>query len=134
MIQIYYTLNPHINNLSMNKLKSDFRYCLQKYYRKFLGQRYYKHKDKQYKIAIFPEVGKREIKEPHLHMLVELPLNEMKGFHKFITENMKKIYTSLTDNLQVEYGTPVKLWEYNLKEDFEIITKTDLFEKHPYKQ
>ncbi len=132
MIRVYYTLNPHINNLSMNRLKNDFRYCLQKYYKKTLGRRYYKHKDKQYSIGIFPEIGEREIKEPHLHLVIDLPLEEMKGFHQFIIDNMKKIYPSLTDNVQIEYGSSDKLWRYCLKEDFGILTKTDLFERHNF--
>ena len=40
------TFNPHIENLSQRNLMINFRKSLQKYYRKTLGSRYYKHKDK----------------------------------------------------------------------------------------
>lgn len=64
-MNVFITLNPHIENLSRNKLIKDFRFILQKYYRKVLGPRYYKHKDKQYKIGIFQEDGFSDFIQPH---------------------------------------------------------------------
>lgn len=128
-MQIFYTINPHINNLSMNRLQNDFRYILQKYYRKTLGPRYYKKKEQQFKIAIFPEVGDREVKEPHLHMIIEMPMKAVNQFRNFIREGVKKIYPSLTDKLEDVNGEAIELWKYCLKEDLGILTKGDLFEK-----
>lgn len=39
-MKLFMTFNPHIENYSMKKLLNDFRYALQKYYRKELGRRY----------------------------------------------------------------------------------------------
>lgn len=130
-MKIFYTINPHINNLSMNRLLSDFRYTLQKYYRKQLGQRYYKKKSRQFKIGIFPEVGNREMKQPHLHMLIDIPMNAVNYFRYFVSTNLKATYPSLTDNLQEVKDKPVQLWSYCLKEDSNILTNEDLYALQP---
>ena len=44
-MKIFMTFNPHIENLSQRNLMINFRKSLQKYYRKTLGSRYFKHKD-----------------------------------------------------------------------------------------
>lgn len=128
-MKIFYTINPHIENLSMNTLIKDFRYFLQKYYRKTIGPRYFKHKDRQFQIGIFPEKTKKEIKEPHLHMILEIKLNEIKEFQAFIKSQFKQKYPSTTDDLQFITHTEPKVWAYCLKEDLNIITNTDLYIK-----
>lgn len=128
-MQIFYTINPHINNLSMQRLTDDFFYILKKYYRKTLGQRYYKHTNKQFLIGIFQEVGQREIKEPHLHMIIEIPMKSVNSFRHFLLNNLKQIYPYLTDKLIAVEGNPTKLWNYCLKENLEIITNKDYIKR-----
>lgn len=85
-MKIFMTFNPHIENLSQRNLMINFRKSLQKYYRKTLGSRYYKHKDKQYQIGVFQEVGSRDFKQPHLHIIIDLPLNKVKELHHFFKQ------------------------------------------------
>ena len=107
-MKIFMTFNPHIQNLSQKNLLDDFKDVLKRYYRKHLGQRYFKHKEEQYYIAIFEEIGKKfyktynaetcliiyhEIKnaefkkEPHLHIIADVPLAVLKDFFYFLKYN-----------------------------------------------
>lgn len=131
-MNVFITLNPHIENLSRNKLIKDFRFILLKYYRKTLGPRYYKHKDEQYKIGIFQEEGFRDFIQPHLHIIIDISLKYINEFYVFIKENLSRLYPSLTTDLQVIKNTQKdleKVYSYCLKEDNPIITKNDLYER-----
>lgn len=131
-MKVFITLNPHIENLSRNKLMSDCRFILQKYYRKILGPRYYKHKNKQYTIGIFQEDGLRDFIQPHLHIIIDIPLKYMNSFYVFIKDNLSKLYPSLSSDLQVINNTKndlIKVYSYCLKEDNPIITNNDLYRK-----
>ena len=77
-MKLFMTFNPHIENLSQSTLLNNFKMILKKYYRKELGSRYYKHKDKQYQIGIFQEIGSKNFKQPHLHIIVDVPITVMK--------------------------------------------------------
>lgn len=131
-MKIFQTFNPHCENLSQTNLLKHFRKILQKYYRKELGSRYYKHKDKQFQIGIFQEIGSKDFKQPHLHTIVELPLAKVKYFHNFIKNGLTTIYPSLTDDCQV-IGTgkydEQNVYAYCQKEGLPIITNTDLYER-----
>lgn len=90
-MNVFITLNPHIENLSRKKLIKDFRFILQKYYRKILGPRYYKHKDKQYKIGIFQEDGFSEFIQPHLHIIIDISSKYINSFYVFIKESLSRL-------------------------------------------
>lgn len=145
------TFNPHIENYSMKKLLNDFRYALQKYYRKELGRRYYKHINNQYTIAIFEENGKKFFekmdeathlikyiekdieykREPHLHIIADIPTHTEKDFFNSLKDTLKIIYPSLTTDYQL-IGNDVdekNVWNYCSKEDGKILSKNDLCEK-----
>ena len=146
----FLTLNPHIVNLSKTRLRNDFKFYLQKYYRSELGQRYDKHKDKQYPIAIFEETGKQffsyidkhhitqyitvpdiDKNEPHLHIIADVPVSKMKKFVRFIRQIMRKTYSSLTSDFQIirSKQDEANVYTYCLKEGGEIITNSDLYER-----
>lgn len=131
-MNVFITLNPHIENLSRNKLIKDFRFILLKYYRKVLGPRYYKHKDKQYKIGIFQEDGFSEFIQPHLHIIIDISSKYINSFYGFIKESLSRLYPSLTSDLQVIKNTKndlEKVYSYCLKEDKPILTQNDLYER-----
>lgn len=145
------TFNPHIENYSMNKLLNDFRYALQKYYRKELGRRYFKYVDNQYDIAIFEEIGKKFFeklgeathlmkyiekdaeykKEPHLHIIADVPLNKATEFFNTLKNTLESMYLSLTTdfNLIATKVDEQNVWNYCNKEGGNISTKKDLCEK-----
>ena len=131
-MNVFITLNPHIENLSRKKLIKDFRFILQKYYRKILGPRYYKHKDKQYKIGIFQEDGFSEFIQPHLHIIIDISSKYINSFYVFIKESLSRLYPSLTSDLQVIKNTKKdleKVYSYCLKEGKPILTQNDLYER-----
>lgn len=82
-MKIFMTFNPHIENLSQRNLMKNFRKSLQKYYRKTLGSRYFKHKDRQYQIGVFQEVGSRDFKQPHLQSSLICHLTKSKNYTTF---------------------------------------------------
>ena len=100
-MKIFLTFNPHIENLSQNNLLNNFTTILKKYYRKTLGSRYYKHKDKQYQIGIFQEIGSTDYKQPHLHIIVDVPTNMMMKFYNFLKNSLTTIYPHLTSDFQL---------------------------------
>lgn len=131
-MNVFITLNPHIENLSRKKLIKDFRFILLKYYRKTLGPRYYKHKGKQYKIGIFQEDGFSDFIQPHLHIIIDISLKCINEFYVFIKENLSRLYPSLTSDLQVIKNTKKdleKVYSYCLKENNPILTQNDLYER-----
>lgn len=145
------TFNPHIENLSQKRLLDDFRFVLKKYYRKVLGRRYFKYIDKQYDISIFEETGKKFFekydsktklyqyfedktqlkKEPHLHIIVDVPTNDMELFCNVLRENLENKYPSLTTRagLILTDNDEKNAWNYCSKEGGKIFSKTDLTEK-----
>lgn len=150
-MKLFMTYNPHIKNISQKRLRNDFRYALQRYYRKELGRRYYKHIDNQYTIAIFEEIGKKFFekldsathliqyiekdiefkKEPHLHIIADVPTHTEKDFFNSLKDTMESIYSSLTSDYQL-IGNDVderNTWNYCNKENGNIFTKKDLCEK-----
>ncbi len=132
IMNVFITLNPHIENLSRKKLIKDFRFILQKYYRKTLGSRYYKHKDKQYKIGIFQEDGFSDFIQPHLHIIIDISSKYINSFYVFIRENLSRLYPSFTSDLQVIKNTKKdleKVYSYCLKEGKPILTQNDLYER-----
>lgn len=130
IMKIFMTFNPHIENLSQRNLMINFRKSLQKYYRKTLGSRYFKHKDRQYQIGVFQEVGSRDFKQPHLHIIIDLPLNKVKELHHFLSNELKNIYPSLTTDCQIiksgKYDEQ-NVYFYCLKEGQSITTNSDLY-------
>lgn len=130
----FITFNPHIENLSQKALYDNFRKILQKYYRKTLGQRYFKHKDKQFQILIVQEIGSKDFKQPHLHIIVDLPLAKMREFYHFLKNGLTTIYPHLTSDCQLigsgKYDEQ-NVYTYCLKEGGDIFTKSDLFKKIP---
>ena len=133
-MKIFLTFNPHIENLSQNNLLNNFTTILKKYYRKTLGSRYYKHKDKQYQIGIFQEIGSTDYKQPHLHIIVDVPTSMMMKFYNFLKNSLTSIYPHLTSDFQLigsrKYDE-VNVYNYCLKEGGSIITNNDLYEKIP---
>ena len=131
-MKIFLTYNPHIENLSQTTLLNHFKEILKKYYRKYLGSRYYKHKDKQYLIGIFQEIGSTDYKQPHLHIIVDVPTDKMMKFYLFLKNGLTSIYPHLTSNFQMigsrKYDE-VNVYNYCLKEGGQIITNTDLYQK-----
>jgi len=131
-MKIFLTYNPHIENLSQTTLLNHFKEILKKYYRKYLGARYYKHKDKQYLIGIFQEIGSTDYKQPHLHIIVDVPTDKMMKFYLFLKNGLTSIYPHLTSNFQMigsrKYDE-VNVYNYCLKEGGQIITNTDLYQK-----
>ncbi len=131
-MNVFITLNPHIENLSRKRLIKDFRFILQKYYRKTLGPRYYKHKDKQFNIGVFQEDGCRDFIQPHLHIIIDGPLKYVNLFYAFIKENLSRLYPSLSSKLQIINNTKndlINVYSYCLKEDNPIITNEVLYER-----
>ena len=135
MMKIFLTYNPHIENLSQNNLLNNFKEVLKKYYRKHLGARYYKHKDKQYPIGVFQEIGSSDYKQPHLHIIADVPTDIMMKFYLFLKTGLTSIYPHLTSDFQVigsrKYDE-ANVYNYCLKEGGEIITNSDLYEKITY--
>lgn len=150
-MKLFITFNPHIENLSQKRLLNDFRYALQKYYRKELGRRYFKYIDNQYDIAIFEEIGKKFFekldsathliqyiekdvefkKEPHLHIIADVPQNKATDFFNTLKDTLKSIYSSLTSDYQL-IGNDTderNTWNYCSKEGGKIFSKSDLCEK-----
>lgn len=133
-MKIFLTFNPHIENLSQNNLLNNFITILKKYYRKQLGSRYYKHKDKQYQIGIFQEIGSSDYKQPHLHIIVDVPTSMMMKFYNFLKNSLTSIYPHLTSDFQLigsRKCDEVNVYNYCLKEDGSIITNNDLYDKIP---
>lgn len=150
-MKIFLTFNPHLKNYSKIKLLENFKYALKKYYRKELGRRYYKHIDNQYTIAIFTEISKKfferfnfithlieyfekEIefkREPHLHIIADVPIHTEKDFFSSLKTSMKSIYPSLTSDFQLieNDADEINVWNYCSKEGGTIITKSDLIAK-----
>ena len=133
-MKIFLTYNPHIENLSQSNLLNNFKEILKKYYRKQLGSRYYKHKDKQYQIGIFQEIGSSDYKQPHLHIIVDVPTSMMMKFYNFLKNSLTSIYPHLTSDFQLigpRKCDEVNVYNYCLKEGGSIITNNDLYEKIP---
>ena len=126
------TFQPNKTNCSKRKLIDDFNYTLKRFYRKIFGSRYYKHKDKQFKFTIFYSIGKRNQKHPHLHIIADVEEKYIASLHFFLYRNMKKIYPSLTVDLQNLPTT--KDFEYICKYYAEqaetILNENDLYEKN----
>lgn len=148
MYNVFITLNPHIINLSQDKLREDFSYILKKYYRKLLGQRHYKHKDKQYPLNFVIEKGKKfvsyiddnhikryivekniDINAPHLHIMMNVPLAEIKNFVRYIRKVMRIKYNKLTTDFQFikTNRDEANVYTYCLKEDVMICSNNDLY-------
>ena len=145
-MKIFMTFNPHLENHSQRKLLENFRYALQKYYRKELGRRYYKHIDNQYDIAIFEEIGKKFFekldsathliqyieknieykREPHLHIIADVPIHTEKNFFNSLKDSMESIYSSLTSDFQLIGSDTDKrnTWNYCVKEGGKIFCKS----------
>ena len=155
-MKLFMTFNPHIENYSTKKLLNDFRYALQKYYRKELGRRYFKYVDNQYDVAIFEETGKKFFekldeatllkeylemnidfkKEPHLHIIADVPTDVGTNFFNSLKNTLESMYPSLTTDFDL-IATQVdekNVWNYCLKEGGKITTKNDLCERkcHQY--
>lgn len=145
------TFNPHLENYSKSKLLENFKYAIQKYYRKELGRRYYKHINNQYDVAIFEENGKKFYermneathlkeyiemnvdfkKEPHLHIIADVPLNKATEFFNTLKNTLESMYLSLTTDFDL-IATKVderNVWNYCTKEGENIFDKKDLCEK-----
>lgn len=125
--QIFYTINPHLNNYSIQTLIETFTEILKRYYRQTLGPRYYKQKDKQHFITIFPEKTNKGITEPHLHMIIEIKPEEQQTFFDFMNSRLKAIYKSLTTHKE-EIKTLEGVINYCLKESPKIYNNNDLYE------
>lgn len=131
-MKIFLTYNPHIENLSQTTLLNNFTVILKKFYRKTLGSRYYRHKDKQYPIGIFPEIGSTDYKQPHLHIIADVPINVMMRFYLFLKTGLTSIYPHLTSDFQVIGSSKydeANVYNYCLKEGGQIITNNDLYQK-----
>ena len=93
---VYITFNPHQCNCSSMWLLFNFKQALGRFYQNVLKhKRFYKHKDQQYPLIVFLENGKnRDIGEnnPHLHVLVQLPIDKKKAFVDAIYDMLIKIF------------------------------------------
>lgn len=122
---VYITFNPHQCNCSSMWLLFNFKQALGRFYQNVLKhKRFYKHKDQQYPLIVFLENGKnRDIGEnnPHLHVLVQLPIDKKKAFVDAIYDMLKQEYPSLTkdDKLINTTDDLVGIWNYNDKEQAE---------------
>lgn len=128
MKKIFLTINPHQKHTSKTTLIDNFNFALKRYYRKMLGQRFYKHKDKQFTIGLFPEYGTQH---PHIHSIIEIAEEKIDYFCNFIVEQMKKTYPSLTFDTQIVKDTEedlIKVIKYCIKEGNEFLTNQDLYE------
>ncbi len=127
---MFYTINPHYKDYYMEKLLDKFQFTLQKYYRKTLGPRYNLKKSEQFQLYIFPEETTNIIKEPHLHIVIDIPKDKRAFFFAFMNKNLKETYRSLTYNIQQPKNTKTdynKLISYCSKEDKVILGKEDLW-------
>ena len=153
-MKIFMTFNPHLENYSKSKLLENFKYALQKYYRKKLGRRYYKHINNQYDIAVFEENGKKFFekldsathliqyiekdieykREPHLHIIADVPTHTEKDFFNSLKDTLGSIYSSLTTDFQlIGNDTDEKnTWNYCSKEGGNIFSKSDFVKKKCY--
>lgn len=150
-MKIFLTFNPHIENLSQKRLFNDFRYALQKYYREDIGRRYYNYIDNQYDIAVFEEIGKKfyEVydsktqlikyidkkepfkKEPHLHIITDVPANNIERYCEVLRTTLESNYPSLATRAQLILTKKDEINAYNYcsKEGGKIYSKRDLTEK-----
>ncbi|MDD4556942.1 MAG: hypothetical protein PHE89_06440 [Alphaproteobacteria bacterium] len=102
MTKLLYTIQPNKYCCSRLKLIKDFQSVLKKYYRKTLGPRYYKHKDKQYPMFIYLSNGDDgKITHPHFHIIInDIDVEKTGEFHFHMYREMKKLYPSLTSDMQ----------------------------------
>lgn len=150
-MKLFITFNPHIENLSQKRLLDDFKFTLKKYYREEIGRRYFKHIDNQYDIAIFEEIGKKfyEVydsethlikyieknesfkKEPHLHIITEVPANNVEHYCEVLRTNLESTYPSLSFKVELILTEKDEINTYNYcsKEGGKIYSKSDLIEK-----
>ena len=131
-MKIFMTFNPHIENLSQNYLLNRFITTLKKYYRKQLGPRYYKHKNEQYNIGIFQEIGSTDYKQPHLHIIVDVPVAYIQRFYNFMKDGLTTIFPHLTSDCQmIKSGKydEANVYRYCSKEGGTIIANSDLYQK-----
>lgn len=153
-MKIFMTFNPHIENLSQKRLFNDFSYALQKYYREEIGRRYFKHIDNQYDIAIFEEIGKKfyEVydsktqlityieknesfkKEPHLHIITDIPANNVEHYCEVLRTSLESIYSSSTTKVELILTEKdlINAYNYCSKEGGKIYSKSDLIRKKSY--
>ncbi|MFI3242476.1 MAG: hypothetical protein R3Y43_07915 [Alphaproteobacteria bacterium] len=127
---IFYTINPHYKDYSMNNLIDKFKFTLQKYYKKTLGTRYNLKKTEQFNFFIFPEETTNEIKEPHLHIIIEIDKPKREAFFNFMNTTLQQLYPSITFDIQEVSNTKPdhnKLISYCNKEDKQILGKEDLW-------
>ncbi len=132
-MKTFMTFNPHIENLSQTTLLHNFSTIIKKFYRQTLGPRYYKHKNQQFPIGIFQEIGSKDFKQPHLHIILDIPLVRMKEFYNFLRDNLKAIYPSLTSDCQIIGDRKHDLqnvFSYCLKEGGAIVTNSDLCQRN----
>ena len=148
IMNAFLTLNPHIINLSKETLRDDFNFYLKTFYGKELGPRYYKHKDKQYPMGFTIETGKKFItqigenhitnyipisdidnKEPHLHIIMDIPFNKAKNFVRHVSSKMRKKYPSLTTCFKFikTKQDESNIYNYCLKEGDKFYTNKDLY-------
>ena len=128
---ITFTFQPNKTNCSKRKLIEDFAYTLKRFYRKTFGSRYFKHKDKQFKFTIFYSIGKRNQKHPHLHIIADVEEKYITLLHFFLYRNMKKLYPSLTVDLQ-DLPTSKDFEQncrYYVKQAETILNENDLYER-----
>lgn len=129
---VLYTLNPHENNTSETRLIDTFNYTIKEFYRNKLGPRFHKHPEKQYKIAIFIQDSCRAMKEPHLHVILSMPEEDISDFYWFVSGKMKQYYPSITHDIRVIKDTDIdrqRVFRYCLREDKPIYINSDLCHK-----
>ena len=93
---MYYqiTIQPNKYNASDRDLILNFKKALMRYYKKLLTARYNKHKDRQYKMEVDLSHGRREYTSthPHLHIIADIPTNEVQFFIDFLKSYLKITY------------------------------------------
>lgn len=131
----FISINPHKINSNDNLLLKTYKDSVMKFYKKVLGNNFYKKTSRQYKQMFVIEFGKLQDiqKVPHLHILLQSKdENNVIDFVNFVMERLKKKYNPDIDvnDYQLQAIQPkdyeVKLG-YMLKEEHsKLYTHLDL--------
>ena len=128
------TFQPNKYNASDRELILNFKKGLMRYYRKLLNARYNKHKDRQYKMDIDISHGNSEYTSthPHLHIIADIPTNEIKFFMSFMTSYLKKTYSKLNSHCSelITELDKLKVGLYHLKQSVKHYTEKDFQTGH----
>ena len=136
-IEHHLVINPKIENYDEDELLKLFRDYRIKFYRKYFGKQFNKHKEEQVKFFVAVEYGKLyELtgkKDTHLHIILKTKNQDMLNkFHTSIEKQMKEHFGERMDYQYKPIETPnhrINAYNYIQKEGQRCYTDKDFFYK-----